>query len=136
MNNFLFVQLKSGAVHVIALHLQVVLVPGPVLLAQVGMVDVEDEDDPRLVTLVYHLVLEAVVEDDHLSLLSGEEVLGHTESGWGVGGDGEREVDPELGVGRTQVAPGHHGELELASRTGARPDPIMKAINHHIRLRK
>ena len=136
MNNFLFVQLKSGAVHVIALHLQVVLVPGPVLLAQVGMVDVEDEDDPGAVALMDDLMLEAVVEDDHLSLLPGEEVLGHPKSGWGVGGDGEREVDPELGVGRTQVAPGHHGELDLASRTGARPDPIMKTINHHIRLRK
>ena len=93
------------------------------------MDDVEDKDDPGAVALVDDLMLEAVV-------LPGEEVLGHPESGWGVGGDGERKVDPELGVGRTQVAPGHHGELDLASRTGARPDPIMKTINHHIRLRK
>ena len=113
MNNFLFVQLKSGAVHVIALHLQVVLVPGSLLLAQVGMVDVEDEDDPGAVALMDDLMLEAVVEDDHLSLLPGEEVLGHPKSGWGVGGNGEREVGPELSVGEATVrphpgGPGHH----------------------------
>ena len=63
MNNFLFVQLKSGVVYVIALHLQVVLVPGSLLLAQAGMVDVEDQDDPGVVALVDDLMLEAVVPE-------------------------------------------------------------------------
>ena len=84
MNNFLFVQIKSGSVHVIPLHFQVVLVPGSLLLAQAGMVDVEDQDDPGVVALVDDLMLEAVVEDHHLALLPGELVLGHPESGRGV----------------------------------------------------
>ena len=123
MNYFLFVQLKSGSVHVKSLHFQVVLVPGSLLLAEVWMVDVEDQDDPGVVALVVDLMLEAVVKDDHLSLLPGEMVLGHPEPGWEVGGDDERKVGPELGVGQATVRPdmsgsGHHGELDLTGWTG------------------
>ena len=122
MNYFLLVQLKSGPVHVNPLHFQVFLVPGSLLLAQVWMVDVEDQDDPGVVALVVDLMLEAVVKDDHLSLLPGEMMLGHPEPGRGVGGDDERKVGPELGVGQTTVRPdmsgsGHHGELDLTAWT-------------------
>ena len=101
-----------------------VLVPGSLLLAQVGMVDIEDEDDPGVVALMDDLVLEAVVEDDHLALLPGEGMLGHPEPGGRVGGDDERKVGPELGVGEATVRPdlsgaGHDGELDLTPGTGA-----------------
>ena len=123
MNYFLFIQLESGSVHVISLYFQVVLVPGPLLLAQVWMVDVEDQDDPGLVALVVDFMLEAVVKDDHLALLPGKVMLGHSEPGRRVGGDEERQVGPELGVGEATVrpdmrGPGHDGQLDLTGGAG------------------
>lgn len=89
----------------------------PFLLeGEVGVPDVDDEDEPRVAAVVPHLVVEAVVENEQFALPPADRAVPDPHPG--PLRDHQPQVSPQAAVGGAGVrvhvgAAGHHAELGL-----------------------